>query len=97
MHEGEVSSVASNLFSGNDGSHSPPKGFQVKGKEHMIYKLRKALHDLEQAPITWYLKLDKSLQSLGLTRSGYELVVYFKRLTNSHLCVGIYVDDVLIT
>ena len=42
-----------------------PKGFEVKGKEHMVYKLYKVLYRLKQAPRAWYSKLDNRLCSLG--------------------------------
>lgn len=35
-----------------------PKGFEISGKEHMVYKLHKDLHGLKQAPREWYSKLD---------------------------------------
>ena len=38
-----------------------PEGYEIPGKEHYVYKLRKALYMLKQAPRAWYSKLDKSL------------------------------------
>lgn len=35
-----------------------PRGFEIKGKENMVYKLHKALYGLKQAPRGWYGKLD---------------------------------------
>ena len=35
-----------------------PKGFKVKGKEHMVCKLMKSLYGLKQAPRQWYKKFD---------------------------------------
>ena len=40
-----------------------PKGFEVKGKEHTVYKFHKALYSLKQASRAWYSKLDNNLSS----------------------------------
>ncbi|KAF0907393.1 hypothetical protein E2562_015885 [Oryza meyeriana var. granulata] len=42
-----------------------PPGFAVDGQEHKVYRLRKALYGLLQAPRAWNAKLDDSLMSLG--------------------------------
>ena len=73
-----------------------PEGFELKGQEHMVYKLHKALYRLKRAPRAWYSKLD-SLRSLGKSRSEFKPVIFFKKNGNSHLCIGVYVDDLQIT
>ena len=47
---------------------SQPEGFTMKNKEHLVYKLSKALYGLRQAPRAWNIRLDKSLKHLGLKR-----------------------------
>ena len=36
-----------------------PQGYEVKGKENLVCRLKKSLYGLKQAPRQWYLKFDK--------------------------------------
>lgn len=74
-----------------------PKGFVKKRKEHLVYKLVKALYGLRQAPRAWYAKLSKCLEELGFSRCPYEHAVYTKRIREDLLIIGVYVDDLLVT
>ena len=74
-----------------------PDGFIQEGKEHMVYRLIKALYGLRQAPRAWYAKLNEYLEELGFVKCPYEYAVYTKREGNEVLIVGVYVDDLLIT
>lgn len=76
---------------------SQPKGFERKGKEHLVYKLAKALYGLKQTSFAWYAKLNKYLEGLGFVRCPYEHAVYTRREGENVLIVGVYVDDLLIT
>ena len=40
-------------------------GFAIKGEEHRVLRLCKALYGLRQAPRAWNAKLDAMLASLG--------------------------------
>ena len=42
-----------------------PEGFVVKGQEENVYKLKKALYGLRQAPRAWNIKLNKILRGLN--------------------------------
>lgn len=74
-----------------------PEGFVKHGKEHLVYKLIKALYGLRQAPRAWYSKLNKCLEELGFVRCAYEQAVYTKKTGKGVLIVGVYVDDILVT
>ncbi|KAL8154787.1 hypothetical protein AgCh_000227 [Apium graveolens] len=76
---------------------SQPEGYERKGKEHLVYKLAKALYGLRQAPRAWYAKLNKCLEGLGFIRCPYEHAVYTRRTGEDSVIVGVYVDDLLIT
>jgi Reverse transcriptase (RNA-dependent DNA polymerase) len=72
-----------------------PPGFEMKGEEHKVLKLYKALYGLRQAPRAWNSKLDKSLKALSFERCLLEHAVYTRKEGN--LIVGVYVDDLIIT
>ena len=53
-----------------------PLGFTVKGEEHRVLRLRKALYGLRQAPRAWNAKLDAMLGELGFMRCATEHALY---------------------
>lgn len=60
-----------------------PPGFVLRGQEHKVLHLVKALYGLRQAPRAWYSKLDESLLQLGFKRSASEHAVYLRRRRTS--------------
>ena len=63
----------------------------------MVYTFHKELYGLKQVPRAWYSNLDSNLSTLNLSRSDYELVVFFKKKGDSHLIIDVYVDNQWIT
>lgn len=55
-----------------------PQGFILKGEEHKVYKLHKALYGLRQAPRAWYSKIDSYFVENGFRRSRDEHTLYVK-------------------
>ena len=53
-----------------------PLGFTIKGEEHRVLRLRKALYGLRQAPRAWNAKLDATLGELGFQRCATEQALY---------------------
>ncbi|KAI3520492.1 hypothetical protein L1887_09941 [Cichorium endivia] len=76
---------------------SQPSGFEVKGKEEMVYRLHKALYGLRQTPRSWNAKLDKALKELGFRKCAQEQAVYKLQSKSSTLIIGVYVDDMIVT
>lgn len=74
-----------------------PKGFEVEGEEHKVYRLLKALYGLCQAPRAWYARLNKYLEQLGFIKCPHKHVVHTRREGEESLIVGVYVDDLVIT
>ena len=55
-----------------------PFGFETHDMKANVCELKKALYGLEHAPMTWYVRMDKFLMSLGFTRSKVDSNLYFK-------------------
>lgn len=75
-----------------------PEGFEAKGEEHKVYRLKKALYDLKQAPRAWNARIDGYLHQTGFVQCPYEPCVYTKSNTHGEfLVLYLYVDDLLFT
>lgn len=74
-----------------------PEGFVVAGSENKVYKLKKALYGLRQAPRAWNEKLNKALEKLRFSKCVKEPSLYHKKEEDDLLLVAVYVDDLLIT
>ena len=76
---------------------SQPEGFEVKGKEHMVFKLKKILYGLKQAPRQWYKKFDSFMVSHEYKRTDADHCAYFRKFTDGNFIILLlYVDDMLI-
>ena len=66
-----------------------PPGFTIKGKEHLVYRLDKALYGLHQAPRAWNIKLDASLLELGFKQCATEHGIYTRGCRDQRLLIGV--------
>eukprot|EP00253_Pinus_taeda_P025967 PITA_25967 len=74
-----------------------PQGYEVKGKEKLVCRLKKSLYGLKRAPRQWYLKLDRFMSEHGYTRCHSDHCVYLKRKNDgSYIILLLYVDDMLV-
>ncbi|CAM8999774.1 unnamed protein product [Rhodiola kirilowii] len=73
-----------------------PEGFEVKGKEKLVCKLKKSLYGLKQAPRQWYKKFDRFMKKAEFSRCEADHCCYVKRYNNSYIILLLYVDDMLI-
>ena len=71
-----------------------PWGFEVKGKENLVCRLKKNLYGLKQACRQWYLKFDSFMHDHGYSRCYLDYWFYFKRLDDDrYIILCLYVDD----
>ncbi|KAK9940454.1 hypothetical protein M0R45_017116 [Rubus argutus] len=74
-----------------------PEGFEVKGKEQMVCKLKKSLYGLKQAPRQWYKKFDSFMIGQGYKRTDADPCVYIQQFPGGNFIILLlYVDDMLI-
>eukprot|EP00253_Pinus_taeda_P018569 PITA_18569 len=74
-----------------------PLGYEKKGEEHKVCKLKKALYGLKQAPRAWYSRIDSYLLDNEFDKCEGEPNVYIKENDGKILIVVLYVDDVIFT
>ncbi|GKA98608.1 putative RNA-directed DNA polymerase [Tanacetum coccineum] len=75
-----------------------PQGYVVQGNEGKVYRLRKALYVLKQAPRAWYGRIESYFLKEGFEKCPYEPTLFIKSSKeNMFLIVSIYVDDLIIT
>jgi hypothetical protein len=57
-----------------------PQGYEVKGKDNLVCRLKKILYGLKKAPTKCYLKFYMLMTKQGYNRCFSDHYVYFKRL-----------------
>nr|GEY94391.1 retrovirus-related Pol polyprotein from transposon TNT 1-94 [Tanacetum cinerariifolium] len=73
-----------------------PDEFVDPDHPEKVYRLRKALYRLNQAPRAWYDELSKFLTSKGFTKGTIDPTLFTIRYEEDILLVQIYVDDIIL-
>jgi hypothetical protein len=73
-----------------------PKGFSMKGKEHMRCHMRKPIYGLKQASRQRYLKFDETIRSIGFKENEEDNCIYAKFKSRKFILLILYVDDILL-
>eukprot|EP00253_Pinus_taeda_P018634 PITA_18634 len=74
-----------------------PLGYERKGQEHKVCRLKKVLYGLKQAPRAWYSRIYFYLLENEFDKCEGEPTVYIKEKDGKILIVVLYVDDVIFT
>ncbi|GJX55506.1 retrovirus-related pol polyprotein from transposon TNT 1-94 [Tanacetum coccineum] len=72
-----------------------PDGFVDPDFPNHVYRLKKALYSLKQAPRAWYDKLSSSLIEHHFTKGIVDPTLFTRRHGDDILLVQIYVDDII--
>jgi len=74
---------------------SQPLGFEDHQYPNHVYKLKKALYSLKQAPRRWYERLSCFLLSHKYKRGKIDKTLFIKKSDSAVILVQIYVDDII--
>ncbi|GKE08784.1 retrovirus-related pol polyprotein from transposon TNT 1-94 [Tanacetum coccineum] len=74
---------------------SQPGGFVYQDNPSHVYKLKKALYDLKQAPRAWYDMLSNFFISQQFSKGAVDPTLFTRHARNDILLVQIYVDDII--
>eukprot|EP00253_Pinus_taeda_P008999 PITA_08999 len=74
-----------------------PLGYEKKGQEHKVCRLKKALYGRKQAPRAWYSRIDSCLLENEFAKCEGEPTVYIKEKDGKISIVVLYVGDVIFT
>jgi hypothetical protein len=72
-----------------------PPGFESVEFPHQVYKLRKALYGMKQAPKAWYGRLRGFLFSKGFEMGKVVETLFLLRQGDNIIIVQVYVDDIV--
>ena len=72
-----------------------PKGFVDPHRPDDVYKLKRALYRLKQAPRAWYDRLTAYLTEHGFKKGSADTTLFIRKDKNSFVIAQIYVDDIV--
>ena len=95
LYQMDVKSVFLNSFIKEDVYVEQPPGFEDYKFPNYIYKLKKALYSLKQAPRSWYERLSTFLLKNDFERGKINSTMFIKNVGEHILLVQVYVDDII--
>jgi hypothetical protein len=72
-----------------------PHGFEDPDFPDKVYKVKRAMYGLHQAPRAWYDTLSTYLLESGFSRGKIDKTLFLKINKDDILLVQIYVDDII--
>jgi hypothetical protein len=91
LHYMDVKTTFLNGFIEEEVYTEQPQGFEVEDRNTHVYRLKKYLYVLKQAPRAWYVRIDSFPTRLGFTKSKYDSNLYFKVMNDDPIILLLYV------
>jgi hypothetical protein len=96
LHQMDVNTTFLNGDLYEDVYMTQPKGFVVKGKDHMGCRLRKSIYGLNQASRQWNIKFYETIKKFGFKANIEDNILYVKFNMGKFIFLILYVDDILL-
>ena len=96
VHQMDVTTAFLNGMLEEEVYMKQPEGFEQKGQEDLVCRLKKSIYGLKQSPRCWNAVLDQHLKSNNLKQSSADPCIYTST-EGETVIVAVYVDDILIT
>jgi len=74
-----------------------PPSYVDQTHPNLVYRLKKALYNLKQAPKAWLDKIGQYFVTSGFQTSNADFSLYVKKTDHGIVIIVIYVDDLIIT
>jgi len=91
----DAKSVFLNDFINEEVYVTQPLGFEDYKFLGHVYKLKKTLNELKQAPQKWYERLSNFLLSQSYERGKVDKTLLFRKDDNDIILVQVYVNDII--
>lgn len=91
----DVKSVFLNGYLNEEVYMEQPKGITDPNFLDHVFKLKKTVYSLKQAPRAWYERLTKFLINNGYNRGGIDQTLIVKNDIWNFMITQIYVDDIV--
>lgn len=95
LHHVDVSTAFLNGTLEEEVYMKQPKGYEKKGQEHLVCRLRKSIYGLKQSSRCWNTALDSHLREMGFTQSKSDPCIYMSGGEDAFY-IGVYVDDMIL-
>ena len=73
-----------------------PEQFQVKGKEHLLCKLKRSIYSLKESSRCWNEALDKHLKKMGFKQSKNDPCIYILNSGGEIFIIAVYVNNIIL-
>ena len=95
LYQMDVKSVFLNGYIEEEIYVEQPLGFVDFDHPNHVYKLKKTLYGLKEAPRSWYKRLSNLLIGQSFVRGQVDKKLFIRRSNNELLLVQIYIDDIV--
>ena len=73
-----------------------PEGFEERGEEHLVCRLKKSLYGLKQAPRQWYQKFESFMTDQGYHKTQADHCMFVNKFEGGDFLILLYVNMLIV-